>query len=153
MYGEILGHQTGPPFTKTLAVSRRQDPMSSRIRDFFSAFLNEAKNAFSFTSSLEILDENDLTLVLKSGSKQLIVDKRLRAVKSGAQILTLFDTIETIDLKHHRNGADDPETWSVSLNLKGRLSSISIGSTRDDVEASIVAARISTFMGKKVRSL
>ena len=127
--------------------------MSSRIRDFFSAFLNEAKNAFSFTSSLEILDENDLTLVLKSGSKQLIVDKRLRAVKSGAQILTLFDTIETIDLKHHRNGADDPETWSVSLNLKGRLSSISIGSTRDDVEASIVAARISTFMGKKVRSL
>ena len=45
----------------------------------------------------------------------------------------------------------EPEYWSVRLNVKGSFLPVIIGHTLNDVDASIVAARISTLTGKKVR--
>ena len=127
--------------------------MQSFLRDFFNAFFNVIERVFAPTSALEIVRQDENLLVLKNNSRQFAINKRFRTVKSGTQVLAQFDAIETIDITHRRASDDSPEHWSVSLNLKGWFASITIGDARNDLDASIVAAKISTFTGKKVRSL
>jgi len=122
--------------------------MLSTLRDFFNAFFVRAKSVLAPFSSLEIVQQDDNQLILKNNSRQFIVSKRYRAVKSGTHVLARFDAIESIDIAHHCS--DDDEYWSVRLNVKDSFLPVIIGHTLNDVDASIVAARISTFTGKKV---
>ena len=124
--------------------------MLSALRDFFNAFFVQANSVLAPFSSLEIIQQDDNQLILKNNSRQFIVSKRYRTVKSGTRVLARFDAIETIDVAH-LYGDDEPEYWSVRLNVKGSFLPVIIGHTLNDVDASIVAARISTFTGKKVR--
>jgi hypothetical protein len=126
--------------------------MLSALRDFLDAFLVQAKSVLAPFSSLEIVQQDDNQLILKNNSRQFIISKRYRTVKSGTRVLARFEAIETIDVRHHPS-IDEPEYWSVRLNVKGSFFPVTIGHTCGDVDASIVAARISTFTGKKVRSL
>ena len=102
---------------------------------------------------LKIVRHDDALLVLNGNGREIVFNKRFRTIKSGTTVLAQFDAIETIDVIHHRGDEDRPESWSVRLNLKGWFASVSIGDTNDDAEASIVAARVSRFTDKKVRSL
>lgn len=102
---------------------------------------------------LEIVQQDDVSLVLNGNGRQIVFNKRFGTVKSGTKVLARFDAIQTIDVTHHGPGDDRPESWSVRLNLKGWFASVAIGDTHDDVSASIVAARISRCTDKKVRSL
>jgi hypothetical protein len=103
---------------------------------------------------MEIVSQDESTLVLRSGSRTTTIDKRRRVVASGGKILARFDAIKSVDIT--RQGGDEgdwqSEQWYVSLNL-GWFSSISIGCTADQTEASIAGARLSTYTGKKVRAL
>ena len=126
--------------------------MLSALRDFLNAFFVQANRVLEPFSSLEIVQQDDNQLILKNNSRQFIVSKRYRTVKSGTRVLARFDAIETIDVAH-LYGDDEPEYWSVRLNVQGSFLPVIIGHTLNDVDASIVAARISTFTGKKVRSL
>lgn len=135
-----------------ISVSRlaQLPPMLSALRDFLNAFFVQAKSVLAPFSSLEIVQQDDDQLILKNNSRQFIVSKRYRTVKSGTRVLARFDAIETIDVAHLYDD-DEPEYWSVRLNVKGSFLPVIIGHTLNDVDASIVAARISTLTGKKVR--
>jgi hypothetical protein len=126
--------------------------MLSALRDFLNAFLVQFKSVLAPFSSLEIVHQDDDQLILKNNSREFIVSKRYRTVKSGTHVLARFEAIETIDVRYHR-GNDEPDYWSVTLNVKGSFFPVTIGHAREDVDASIVAARISTFTGKRVRAL
>ena len=132
-----------------------KNTMLGLLRDFINALACELSNLFIFNSppDIEIQQEGDSRLVLKSGQKQFIINKRLSTVMSRNRVLARFDAIETIDIVHHYSSEGSRENWAIRLNLKGWFSSVYIGITYDAVDASIVAARISAWTGKNVRSL
>ena len=103
-------------------------------------------------NSIEIVAQDDVTLVLHCGNREVVVDKRRRIVRSESQILAHFDAIKSIDITHYSSIDAGPDYWAVALNLSW-FSSISIGRTEDSTDASIAAAHLSTFTGKKVRAL
>jgi hypothetical protein len=127
--------------------------MTALFQRIFNWLFVEDPSLLAPASSFKIVQQDDLVLVLQSGSRRLVFNKRYRSVKDGTKLLAQFDAIESIDLCHRPDSDGAPECWSVSLNLKGWFSSVYIGVTCDDVDASIIAARIGTMTGKRVRSL
>ncbi len=81
----------------------------------------------------------------------LLFDRRRPEVFRRGRVLAKLDDIESVDVTRIRDD-DSPDHWKVSFSLR-RAWSVEIGRTRDDVEASIAAARLSTIAGVKVRAL
>ena len=81
----------------------------------------------------------------------LTFDRRRKVVLRGGRVLARFADIESVDVTHVIDD-DRPECWKVGFST-GMFSSVEIGRTRDDVEASIAAARVATVAGVQVRSL
>jgi hypothetical protein len=121
------------------------------LRTFLNALRPEAGDWLE-APAFGIVQEDDTVLVLNGNGRQLVVNKRHRTVKAGAKVLTPFDAVETIDVVHRRADEDHPDRWSVRLNLKGTFSTVSIGETGDDADASVIAAKLSRFTGKRVRA-
>jgi hypothetical protein len=112
-----------------------------------------AKQVFAPSYSMTIIEQDEMRMVVESGGKQIVVNKRYRSVKTGAKVLALFDKIRFIDITYHEAiDYGEVDTWTVTLNLNWR-SSVKIGRTEDEADASIVAARLGTMTGKKVRAL
>lgn len=131
--------------------------MPSVLKAILRSLLSVVGGVFT-PPELDVVQEDDTVLVLKGGgwhdSRMLTFHKRYRTVKAGTDVLAQFDAIDTIDVVHHRaDDGDRPEHWWVRLNLRGTFSSVSVGVTIDDADASIVAARISRVTGKRVRAL
>jgi hypothetical protein len=82
----------------------------------------------------------------------LTFDRRRRLVLRGGRTLLRLADVRSIDIQHIDRDDERPEYWRVSLGT-GLFSSIELGTTPDDVEASIAAARLSTIVGVKVRAL
>jgi hypothetical protein len=127
--------------------------VSNLLRALLSVFLPGAGNLLTSAYPLRIVQNDEALLVLNSNDREIVFNKRFRTVKSGTKVLAQFDAIQTIDVTHHRADDDKPESWSVRLNVKGWFASVTLGDTNDDAEASIVAARVSRFTDKRVRSL
>jgi hypothetical protein len=140
-----------------MLLGSRQIYMSifSNVRPFFSKSLSilaeGLRDVFATNYSLEILQHDDRLLVLKTGNRSVVTDKRFQTVKTGESVLATFDAIKSIDITANSND-DGPPFWVVSLNLNWH-SSVRIGESSDATQASIVAAHMSTITGKKVRSL
>jgi hypothetical protein len=125
--------------------------MGFGLSDFFAAWsvLGDATwRLLWYGDSLDILEDTPERLVVKSARGRFTFDRLRRAVLRKHRILTAFDEIESIDLETvpidtHRC------CWSLSLNRE-RGSSIYVGRTIDDAQASIVAAHIATVTGKPV---
>jgi hypothetical protein len=126
--------------------------MLNSLRDLLDTLLLQAKSVLSAFDSLEIVHQDEDKLILRNSFRDFEFNKRYRAVKSGTRAIAQFDAIKTIDVRYHRMG-DDPDYWSVTLNVKGLLRSVIIGRTGDEANAAIVAARIGTMTGRQVRSL
>ena len=78
-------------------------------------------------------------------------DRRRKSVLRGGCVLARYAEIKSVDVRHMRDD-ESPEYWKVSLST-GLFSGVEIGTTRNDVEASIAAARVATIAGVKVRAL
>ena len=90
-------------------------------------------------------------LVLNANSRPIVADKPSRMISAYGRPIARFEVIDAIDVRHFTNGKRF-EWWVVSLHLLGQHT-IRIGSTVDDVQASLVAAALSTVTGKRVRAL
>jgi hypothetical protein len=82
----------------------------------------------------------------------LTFDRRLKMVLRGGRVLVKSADITSVDIEHIHWDDERPEYWKVSLGT-GAFFGVAIGTTRNDVEASIAAARVATVAGVKVRSL
>ncbi len=82
----------------------------------------------------------------------LTFDRRRKVVLRGERVLAKYADIKSVDVTHFCRDDDGPEYWKVSLSA-GAFAGLEIGRTRNDVEASIAAARMATVAGVKVRAL
>ncbi len=111
--------------------------------------LGVVKQVLVPTYSIDVHEPDEVRLVLVSGGREVVVNKRFRTVKCGGDVLARFDEIQAIELRCQSDGEDGPDYWVVRLRMSW-LSSVQVGRTSDRVEASIVGARLSTFTGKRV---
>jgi hypothetical protein len=125
--------------------------MKFGLSDLFAAWsaLGDAVyRVLWYGDSLDILEDAPRRLVLKSARGRFTFDQARRAVLRRDRTLARFDEIRSIDLQT-RTVDSDMYFWSLWL-ARERCSRIYIGRTIDDVQASIVAARIATLTGKPV---
>jgi hypothetical protein len=95
-----------------------------------------------------LVDHTDKRLVIRSGTVELVVDRQVGTVARAGRKVASIEAIRSIDIARS-DEEDGPERWSVSLYISW-FSRVHIGDTYDDVNASIIAAHLSTITGKKV---
>jgi hypothetical protein len=118
-----------------------------RLREFWRAL--EPNSDFA-EPSVRILDEWRTEFHWRG--PPLTFDRRRQLVLRGGRVLVRSDDIKSVDVEYIRRDDESPERWKVRFST-GLFSGVEIGTTRNDVEASIAAARIATIAGIKVRSL
>jgi hypothetical protein len=126
-------------------------PSLKTVWRFVCDVFEDVQQTLSHSYTIEILEETDTQLILQSSSRHTVLNKRYGTVKSRSQTLARFDEIKCIDINYQAPD-EGPATWTVSLNLSW-CAAITIGETDDSTDASIIAARLSSFTGKQVRSL
>ena len=109
-----------------------------------------APNTYVIEPEVNMLDEWRTAFAWRGAP--LTFDRRSKLVLRGGRTLVRLSDIKSVDIQHVYRDDERPEYWRVSLGT-GTFSSVEIGTTRDDVEASIAAARLSTVAGVKVRAL
>ena len=118
------------------------------VREFFEALASEARQFFAAPGPIEILEERPERLVLRVGRRQIVVDRASRTIRSGGRLLAPFGAIETIEVERRQHG-DDGEIFRVRLRLL-RDRFVVIGQSFDDLDVSLVAAKLSTLTDKRV---
>jgi len=118
------------------------------LASFLAVTFSRVFVAFSW---IKIEAQSPDRLVLNANSRSIVADKPSRMISAYGRPIARFEVIDAIDVRHFVNGKGF-EWWVVSLHLSGQHT-IRIGSTVDDVQASLVAAALSTVTGKRVRAL
>jgi hypothetical protein len=125
--------------------------MWSVIVQIFQALGKTITNGF-LAPTIDISERSSELLVLRSRSQTVVVDRAKSEVSIDNNSKIKFSSIKTIDIIYRKATSDWPELWTIRLNVSW-LSSPVVGQTTDSTDASIAAARISTLIAKKVRSL
>ena len=103
---------------------------------------------------LSIVTDQPGLLVLNANGFTVTASRTEQVVMLNSQPVAFFKGVKAIQLQHFTSGAGNRkrEWWIVSLQLSGRKAAY-LGKTRDAIEASIAAARLSTLTGKPVVAL
>lgn len=104
------------------------------------------------TGPIDFIERSQHRTELRVANTVYVVDTKSGVITRNGREFVQFDQIQTVDVTHMREDPDSPERWRVRLNT-GLLSSKTLLVTTDDADASILAARLSTLTGKRVRSL
>lgn len=110
-----------------------------RIWEELNAGLDDSKEA-----TLHRLDEHRMSFTWQGQS--LLLDSRAGLVLRRGVSLVKYDDVQAIGIIEHMG---DDALWSVVLRIENSAN-ISIGKTRDQVDASIAAAHLSKATGKRV---
>ena len=86
--------------------------------------------------------------IVTSRVAETVFHTRRRVVMRGRRVIAKFSDIQAVDIRAIRD-EDRPKSWSVSLRTSF-IGAINIGNTFDDVEASILGARLSEVLGVQV---
>lgn len=101
-----------------------------------------------FKARIQILEHNVDRLVLRSGFFTLTIDRQYGTVVRSGRVLARFDEIRSIAIREQA-WSDSATTWTVALDL-ARTGRLHVGTSTDDIEASVAAAHLSTITGKAV---
>jgi hypothetical protein len=115
---------------------------------FFHSLADQLANSAFRRSFLEIVEEGPNRLVLESNRGIMIVDARRKVISRSGKDLARFDQVRFIDVTREQERGECLE-WRVDIYL-GPLRKIRVGETRDDAQASIVGARLTSLIGAKV---
>jgi hypothetical protein len=126
---------------------RRTSTLAGWVIEFWRSL---APNAFAVEPQVGTLDEWRTEFAWRGAP--LIFDRRSQLVLRDGRTLARLADVKSIDIQRVDWHDERPACWRVSLGM-GLFSSIELGKTRDDLEASIAAARLSTVVGVKVRAL
>ncbi len=99
---------------------------------------------------MEVLQENDDELMVRGSERVLIINRKKRSISGIHSILTTFSKIQHIRITEIVDSdSSEPTSYSVSLVL-GLFSSICLGYTSSQIDASVMAAKLSTWIEKEV---
>jgi hypothetical protein len=102
----------------------------------------------NWPASIETVRCDDHQLELLARFRSIVVDNVRESISVNGQIFTKFRPVEAISIEYWR-GDRRREWWTVRLNIVGGRSFL-IGRSFDDLEASSVAAQLSSYIGKPV---
>ena len=100
---------------------------------------------------LEITKANDEHIVVASSYGEFTFDLENGVVLRDGGVVAGFNAVQSVDISSFPGGRGS-RSWSVSLYLSP-FNRITIGRAYDDVDTSVVAARISAALGCRVLSL
>lgn len=100
---------------------------------------------------IEIIQESENELTVRGSDRVLILDRGRRTISSLYSKIATYDQVRHILIHQQLNsmGDSDMGRYSVVLSL-GTFKSIHVGHTNSQINASIVAAKLSTWTGKHV---
>ena len=117
------------------------------MRQFFSRLAAALQPESS--TALEIVQEDDRWLTIRGHEALLTLDRQEKLLVRNEKPVASFEEIEFVTIG--RDTESVPTEWSVAIALRGRSWGMVVGHTTDDVQASIVAARIGRWTGKPVQ--
>ena len=98
--------------------------------------------------TFDIEEQSRRCLRLRYGRTRMVFDQDFLMVMRDGSAVAAFASISSVEISRSRS-SDRPERWVVRLILhEGRT--VFVGSVLEDVQASIVAARIATITGHGV---
>jgi hypothetical protein len=101
-------------------------------------------------NNFEVLDESENELFIRGSVQALVVNRRSRTISNRNRVLCSFDRIKCIRIHYSGANNDGYEPgYSVLLSL-GFFSSICLGESADASNASMAAAKLSTWTNKNV---
>jgi hypothetical protein len=121
------------------------------VREFFEALIAEFKRIFGMPLPLEILEDHQDRLIVLLNRRRIVADRAIQSVTAGERLLAPFKAITSIEIRLSQQD-DEIKTWVVSLCLL-RGTKVKVWRTRDDLEASLLAAKLSTITEKEVVSV
>ena len=99
---------------------------------------------------MEVLQESDDELMIRGSERILIINRKKKSISGIHSILTTFSKVQHIRIIEIAE-ADSSEALSYSVSLVlGMFSSICLGYTSSQIDASVMAAKLSTWIGKEV---
>jgi hypothetical protein len=103
-------------------------------------------------NNVDIAEETEDRLVLRAGRRRITVFRKYRTIKVNDDRHQPIVKFKSIDLTRHSRGEDGPPYWKIVLR-RSWLSVLTIGEHETQVDASMVAAHLSTYTGLPVRAL
>ena len=99
---------------------------------------------------MEVLQETDDELMVRGSERVLLINRKKKSISGIHSILTTFSKVQHIRITEIAE-ADSSEALSYSVSLVlGMFSSICLGYTSSQIDASVMAAKLSTWIGKEV---
>ncbi|GAB3252661.1 hypothetical protein [Chitinimonas naiadis] len=100
---------------------------------------------------MEVVRESEHELIVRGSNRVLIIDKRKRTISGIDKLLALFNDVQAVQIRRHAQRHGWPDTYTVAI-ITGRRGTLNLGRTIDEVDASIMAAKLGTWLGATVRS-
>jgi len=100
---------------------------------------------------LEVIENNEERLALRSSYGAFVFDKVDRRVLKDSIVVSQFDEVQSVDIGAFPGGMGQ-RSWSIVL-FRSLIDRITLARTYDDGEASIVAAKVARVIGCKVIAL
>lgn len=102
-------------------------------------------------SGMEVLSESDNELVVRGSERVLILDRQTKRIRGIDHELARFDEISEIRVSAERDAETQSEFGRFSLALQRRRGGpIRLGYTDDQLDASIIGAKLSTWLAVPV---
>lgn len=97
---------------------------------------------------LEIVEESPTRVTVRSGPTITTFDRATAKVEQNGRLVAMMDLIEKVEL-HQPMNQEGPPNWYVTVHIAGRKQVV-VGQVTDELDASIVGARISKVTGRPV---
>jgi hypothetical protein len=104
----------------------------------------------SSVERLEVLEQDEFRCVIQGDHMPVVLDLDRRVVMAGTNAALPFARFDQVLIQRCRDEDEGP-IWRVELTLKDR-GCLEVGSSHDDVQASIAAAALSRHLGCPVRT-
>jgi len=106
--------------------------------------------AIGRTKPMEVLKETDDELMVRGSERVLILNRKKGTISGLRSSLTTFAKVRDVRIRQISDGESSRiVSYSVSLSL-GTFSSICLGYADSQIDASVMAAKLSTWTGKNV---
>jgi hypothetical protein len=128
---------SAPPLARTLGVTS----------NMFHRFRREIRKVFGYRF-IEVVEDKPALLSLSCGLTKTDFDRVNSKVLQNGRLVAMAQLVEKIEL-HQPANQDGPLNWFITLHVRGSRQ-VEVGQITDSTDASIIAARISTVVGRPV---
>jgi hypothetical protein len=115
--------------------------------NMFHRFRREIRKVFGYRF-IEVIEDKPALLSLSCGLTKTDFDRVNSKVLQNGRLVAMAQLVEKIEL-HQPANQDGPLNWFITLHVRGSRQ-VEVGQITDSTDASIIAARISTVVGRPV---